>query len=115
MSPRKPRKADGPIPSTGNGEGKRSSRPMRSYGNSLAARVPDETTSSATSSTTVSLREAAGGQMPGAGEDLHSRIAECAYDLYERRGRQHGYELDDWLEAERRVLGGEVKQQAGSS
>jgi hypothetical protein len=32
-----------------------------------------------------------------------SRIAELAYRLYEERGRQAGHELEDWLEAERRV------------
>jgi hypothetical protein len=41
------------------------------------------------------------------GSDLnnHERIASRAYTLYEQRGRQDGYDLDDWLEAERQVLG----------
>jgi len=30
-------------------------------------------------------------------------IARLAYELYERRGRSHGAELDDWLEAERQL------------
>jgi hypothetical protein len=33
-------------------------------------------------------------------------IARLAYELYESRGRTHGAELDDWLEAERRLLNG---------
>jgi hypothetical protein len=33
----------------------------------------------------------------------HDRIAECAYALYEQRGRQDGHDLDDWLDAERRI------------
>ena len=33
------------------------------------------------------------------------QIAELAYRLYEERGRQPGRELEDWLEAERKILG----------
>lgn len=36
---------------------------------------------------------------------VKQRIAEVAYQLYEQRGRQPGHELDDWLEAERQILG----------
>ena len=36
---------------------------------------------------------------------VRQRIAELAYRLYEQRGRQPGRELDDWLEAERRIFG----------
>ena len=35
---------------------------------------------------------------------LWEQIAEKAYALYEKRGRVHGYHLEDWLEAERQVL-----------
>jgi len=34
---------------------------------------------------------------------LHEQIAQRAYELYERRGRQSGYELKDWLQAEREI------------
>ncbi len=27
-------------------------------------------------------------------------IAKLAYELYEERGRVHGYDVEDWLEAE---------------
>ena len=36
--------------------------------------------------------------------EARRRIAEKAYELYERRGFCHGCDLDDWLEAERLVL-----------
>jgi hypothetical protein len=32
-------------------------------------------------------------------------IACRAYELYEERGRTHGHDLDDWLQAERELLG----------
>jgi len=35
---------------------------------------------------------------------LYDEIAKVAYDLHKKRGRVHGYDLDDWLEAERIVL-----------
>jgi len=38
--------------------------------------------------------------------DLQTLIAARAYELYQKRGGQGGHELDDWLEAEREVLGG---------
>jgi Protein of unknown function (DUF2934) len=34
----------------------------------------------------------------------HSRIALRAYELYERRGRQDGRALEDWLDAERQLV-----------
>jgi Protein of unknown function (DUF2934) len=35
--------------------------------------------------------------------ELHRRIAERAFLLYEERGFRHGNDLDHWLEAERQV------------
>jgi hypothetical protein len=32
-------------------------------------------------------------------------IARRAYELYEQRGRDHGHDLDDWLQAERDLRG----------
>jgi len=40
----------------------------------------------------------------GHSQDLHARIAELAYALYEAHGREEGHALEDWLEAERQVL-----------
>ncbi len=37
-------------------------------------------------------------------DDLRTRIAARAYSLYERRGYEDGYDLEDWLEAERSIL-----------
>lgn len=37
-------------------------------------------------------------------DDLHSRIQQRAYELYERRGYGHGSALEDWLQAEREIL-----------
>jgi len=34
------------------------------------------------------------------------RIRHLAYELYEKRGRQHGHDLDDWLKAENEIKGG---------
>jgi hypothetical protein len=36
--------------------------------------------------------------------NLHDDIAAVAYELYEARGCIHGWDLDDWLDAERIVL-----------
>ncbi len=38
-------------------------------------------------------------------QELHDRIAEKAYQLYEKRGRMHGHDVEDWIEAERLVVG----------
>jgi len=35
---------------------------------------------------------------------IHEEIARVAYELYEKRGRAHGHELEDWLDAERIVM-----------
>ena len=47
-------------------------------------------------------------------EVLRQRIAEKAYELYEKRGQSHGQDLDDWLEAERLVFS-EIGSQAHST
>jgi len=38
-------------------------------------------------------------------DDLHVRIAQRAYELHADRGYREGRALDDWLEAEREILG----------
>ncbi len=35
----------------------------------------------------------------------HEQIASLAHQLWEKGGRQHGRDLEDWLEAERRLNG----------
>jgi hypothetical protein len=37
-------------------------------------------------------------------EDALKAIHSCSYELYERRGRKDGHDLDDWLRAEGEVL-----------
>lgn len=38
-------------------------------------------------------------------EDLHERVTARAYELYAQRGWREGGALDDWLDAEREILG----------
>jgi outer membrane protein TolC len=35
------------------------------------------------------------------GQPTDRDIARRAYELYEERGREHGHDIDDWLQAER--------------
>jgi hypothetical protein len=37
-------------------------------------------------------------------QDLVEKIAARAYDLYEARGRQDGFDVQDWLQAEREIM-----------
>ena len=37
--------------------------------------------------------------------NLRARIEQLAYQLYEQRGRRHGDDWKDWLEAERLTVG----------
>jgi hypothetical protein len=37
----------------------------------------------------------------------HEDVERRAYELYEQRGREAGREWDDWLQAERELLGAE--------
>jgi hypothetical protein len=41
-------------------------------------------------------------------EDLGSRIANRAYELYVQRGQEHGHDIEDWLKAERQILPKEI-------
>jgi Protein of unknown function (DUF2934) len=36
---------------------------------------------------------------------IEQQIQQRAYELYERRGRTDGHELDDWLQAECEIMG----------
>ena len=47
-------------------------------------------------------------------DQLHQRIAEKAYELYECGGCCHGRDVEDWLEAERLVLTEIALQEAHS-
>jgi hypothetical protein len=41
-------------------------------------------------------------------EDVERR----AYELYEQRGREDGRDWDDWLQAEREVLGADTQRES---
>ncbi len=45
-------------------------------------------------------------------EDLGSRIAERAYELYVQRGQEHGHDFEDWLEAEQQILPKEMQERS---
>ncbi len=38
------------------------------------------------------------------GSNLFEAVKMKAYELYEKRGRQHGMDLNDWLMAERELI-----------
>ena len=42
---------------------------------------------------------------PAQPNDIEESIRRRAYELYEQRGRVDGFALDDWLQAEREILG----------
>lgn len=50
--------------------------------------------------------------------NIEERIRRRAYELYAQRGRVDGFALDDWLQAERQILGAQkqrkVKAASGS-
>ena len=41
---------------------------------------------------------------------IEDRIRVRAYELYERRGKVDGYDLEDWLQAEQEILPRSVTQ-----
>jgi hypothetical protein len=43
--------------------------------------------------------------------NLHDEIAEVAYELFEARGCIHGFDFEDWLNAEEIVLGRHAGQE----
>ena len=49
------------------------------------------------------------GQPVSTPDDIQIRISKRAYELYAERGYREGCALDDWLEAERDILGIEHK------
>ena len=50
------------------------------------------------------------GQKILSASEMKERVRKIAQELYEKRGRRPGHELEDWLEAER-----QVKQETGSN
>jgi DUF2934 family protein len=69
---------------------------------------PDQTAAQSAQSTTQSAaarHERANGPSTDNGENARDRIALRAYELYLARGGVHGGDFDDWLEAERELIG----------
>ena len=56
-------------------------------------------TDAAATATTVRLRKG----RPKAAAVAEPDIARRAYDLYLRRGHEHGHDLDDWIQAEQEL------------
>ncbi|BFU88896.1 MAG: hypothetical protein NTAFB01_00830 [Nitrospira sp.] len=54
---------------------------------------------------TAPQKEPVHSQPVSSNDDPQVRITDRAYELYAERGYRQGYALDDWLEAEREVLG----------
>lgn len=50
------------------------------------------------------------GDSPLVNEDIQPRIAERAYELYQRRGGHHGQDLDDYFRAEQEVMAEESSE-----
>ena len=53
----------------------------------------------------IVAREPVHGQPVSPCDDLQARIAKRAYEIHAERGYRHGYALEDWIEAEREILG----------
>lgn len=53
----------------------------------------------------VSVKEPVHSQPVSPRDDVRARIAARAYELHAQRGYRHGFALEDWLEAEREILG----------
>ena len=62
---------------------------LQTIGGHSMKRDPNETTKR-TTGTTV---------------DMEDQIRQRAYELYEQRGREDGFEVEDWVQAESEVLG----------
>lgn len=43
-------------------------------------------------------------------ESIHDKIARQAYEIYEQRGREHGKDVEHWLEAEEFIMGSKKKR-----
>lgn len=59
--------------------------------------------------TAASQKESVQSQSLSPPDDIQARITDRAYELYAERGYRQGYALEDWLEAEREILGLECK------
>ena len=47
--------------------------------------------------------------------DLHGEVAKTAYDFYVKRGMIDGNDLEDWLKAEKIVMGQQAKSRKNTT
>ena len=71
-------------------------------------REKKQTPTVALSGSGVAKADRSGRSWPGSDKphepvDIHARIANRAYELYERGGCQEGHALHNWLQAEREI------------
>jgi hypothetical protein len=45
-------------------------------------------------------------------QDVKEQIRLRAFELFKQRGKQEGYDLEDWLQAEEEITGGRTLAQA---
>ena len=50
-----------------------------------------------------------------ASEEVHKRIAQRAFELYESRGRENGHDIEDWLRAEAELRHEAIRPKASIS
>jgi hypothetical protein len=48
-------------------------------------------------------------------KNLHDEIAKVAYTIFENSGRLYGYDLENWLEAEKIVMEMHAKEMASEA
>ena len=53
---------------------------------------------------TITMPPASDSRPAQSGLEIYERIRRRAYELYEERGRQDGFEQEDWVRAEREML-----------
>ncbi len=85
-------------PRTGDNRGRRASDKRRAAQEQVAAQPMPATASHDSGATTV--------RPAGANGVTKQQIAQRAYELFVARGGSHGYDIEDWLKAERELLGG---------
>ena len=56
-----------------------------------------------------------GAVSPGIHEPTHDEIQSRAYEIHMERGGDHGYDLDDWLQAERELKAEHPKEASKSA
>ncbi len=85
-------------PRTGENRGRRTSDRRRAAEEQVAAQPMPATAANSRVSATV--------RPSGANGVTKEQIATRAYQLFVARGGRHGYDIEDWLQAERELLGG---------